>query len=148
MLEKKIQDDLFAAMKSHDEVTVAALRSIKTAIQNEKTNGKFHELTDDEIVKLIQKLSKQRQEAADIYNQANRLELAQNELNEKYVLDGYLPSVMNEDELKEVIDKITSALNATTMKDMGRVMKELSAQYPNQYDGRVASNIIKSKLMN
>lgn len=146
MLEKKIQDDLFEAMKSHDTAKVSALRSIKTAVQNEKTSGTYHELTDDEITKVIQKLSKQRQEAADIYNQAGRLELAEAELNEKYVLDGYLPKMFSEDELKEVIDNVMTALNASTMKDMGRVMKELSTKYPNQYDGKLASTLIRTKL--
>lgn len=146
MLEKKLQEDLFGAMKAHDNVRVSALRSIKTAIQNEKTSGVYHDLTDDEIVKVIQKLSKQRQEAADIYKEANRLELAENELNEKRILDGYLPAVMNEDELNKVIADIVSVLNASTMKDMGRVMKELSAKYPNQYDGKTASNLIKNIL--
>lgn len=146
MLEKKIQEDLFEAMKEHDTSKISALRSIKTAIQNEKTSGSYHELTDDEITKIIQKLSKQRQEAADIYKQANRFELAEAELNEKYVLDGYLPKMLNENELAEVVDKIMTALGASTMKDMGRVMKELSTTYPNQYDGKLASTLIRTKL--
>ena len=76
-MENKIQQDLFTAMKDHNSVRVSALRAVKTAIQNEKTSGSYHELTDNDIVKIIQKLSKQRQESASIYNQAGRYDLSE-----------------------------------------------------------------------
>ena len=145
-LEIKIQADLVSAMKEKNEVRVSAIRSIKTAIQNEKVNGAYHELTDNDIIKLIQKLSKQRQESYDIYIQAGRKELANVEMEEKKVLDTYLPKMMTEDELNSVIGNLITELGATTMKDMGSVMKTLSSKYPNQYDGKTASTIIKSKL--
>ena len=77
MLEEKIQKDLISAMKEKNNTKVDAIRSIKAAILNEKTNGKFHELSDSEIIGVIQKLSKQRKEAADIYVTNNRPELAE-----------------------------------------------------------------------
>ena len=70
--EKTLQADLVSAMKGHQENAIAALRSVKAAIQNEKVNGAYHELTDNDIVKLIQKLVKQRKESIDIYSQAGR----------------------------------------------------------------------------
>lgn len=146
MLEERIQKDLMEAMKSHDTERVNAIRSIKTAIQNEKTSGSFHELTDADVLKIIQKLSKQRQEAADIYSEAGRKELAENELKEKSFIDEYLPKMMTEDELTNVIKSIVDSLGATTMKDMGNVMKTLSAQYSGQYDGKTASTIIRGIL--
>lgn len=145
-LETKIQEDLFSAMKAHDDVKLAALRSIKTAIQNEKVNGVYHELTDNDIISLIQKLSKQRSEASQIYNDAGRDELAQKELNEKTVLDTFLPKMLSEDELSEKIDEIISELGADSIKQMGVVIKTLKERFPNQFDGGVASGIVKSKL--
>lgn len=145
-LEKKIQADLVAAMKNHQENTVNALRSLKTAIQNEKVNGTYHELSDNDIVGLAQKLVKQRQESMEIYSQVGRDELADKEQNEMFVLMNYLPKGLSEEELTEVIKGIVAEVNATEMKHMGLVMKTLKERYLNQYDGGVASKIIKEML--
>ena len=133
-------------MKGHQENAVAALRSVKTAIQNEKVNGAYHELTDNDIVKLIQKLVKQRQESIEIYSQAGRNELADQEQKEMFVLQNYLPKMLSDDELKLAIDRLITDLNAKTMKDMGTIMKALTERYPNQYDGKTASTYIRNKL--
>ena len=145
-LEAKIQADLVTAMKGHQENAVAALRSVKTAIQNEKVNGTYHELTDNDIVKLIQKLVKQRQESIDIYSQAGRNELADQEQKEMFVLQNYLPKTLTQEELEYAIDNILIQVGAVSMKDMGMVMKALASQYPNQYDGKTASTYIRNKL--
>ena len=145
-LENKIQGELVVAMKAHNEAAVSALRSIKTAIQNEKVNGTYHELTDDNIVALVQKLAKQRQESIDIYTQAGRQELADKEKAELEVLNAYLPQMLGDEQLTEAINKIIASTGAATMKDMGKVMGALKGQYPNQYDGKKASEIIKNLL--
>lgn len=145
-IETNLQAALVAAMKEKNEYAISAIRSIKTAIQNEKTNGSYHELTDNDVVGLIQKLSKQRQESADIYNEAGRTELAEKELKEKEILDSYLPQMLSENELTEVIDRVISENNFSVMKDMGNVMKILKETYPNQYDGKLASTLIRTKL--
>jgi len=146
-LENKLQKDLVEAMKAKNEPRISAVRSIKTAIQVEKTNGSYHELSDDDIVKIIQKLSKQRQESYDLYAEAGRNDLAEKEKDEKVYLDEYLPKMLGEDELESIVKLIVSEVGATTMKDMGKVMKELSSRYPNQYDGKTASTLIKSMLL-
>ena len=146
-LEIKLQAALIAAMKEKNEHAISAIRSIKTAIQNEKTNGSYHELTDPDVIGLIQKLSKQRQESADIYNEAGRTELAEKELNEKEVVDSYLPKMLSENELATAIDSIISENNFSTMKDMGAAMKILKESYPNQYEGKLASTLIRAKLV-
>ena len=145
-LESKIQADLVSAMKGRQENTVAALRSVKTAIQNEKVSGAYHELTDDEIVKLIQKLVKQRQESMEIYSQAGRQELADKEQMEMFVLMNYLPKMLSEEELKSAIDGLFVELDVQSIRDMGKVMKALGEKYPNRYDGKTASAYIKSKF--
>lgn len=146
MLEQRIQTDLMSAMKEKNDTRVAALRSIKTAIQNEKTSGKFHELTDADVIGIIQKLSKQRKEAADIYVDAGRNELAEKELAEKVFIDEYLPKMMSNDELAEKISEIVAELGADSIKQMGLVMKSLKERYSGQYDPGAASAIVKSKL--
>ena len=147
-LEVKIQNDLVSAMKNRQENAVAALRSVKTAIQNEKVSGVYHELTDDDIVKLIQKLVKQRQESIDIYSQAGRHELADKEQQEMFVLKNYLPKMLSEEALTAIISEHIDNSGYESIKDMGQVMKFLSTNYANQYDGKLASTIVRNLLTN
>ena len=135
-------------MKEKNNAKVDAIRSIKAAILNEKTNGKFHELSDSEIIGVIQKLSKQRKEAADIYVTNNRTELAEKELNEKKFIDEYLPKMMDEGELKLLIQNIFTELNVISIKQMGLVMKQLKDKYSGEYDPSMASFVIKEMLKN
>ena len=146
-LENKIQSDLVQAMKEKDTARVSALRSIKTAIMETKTaaNGK-KDLEDGDIVKIIQKLSKQREEAATIYEQNNRLDLAEGERKELTVLNTYLPKMLTESEVEEIVAKTIADLGATSMKDMGKVMGFINKTYSGQVDGSVVSRIVKSKL--
>ena len=146
-LEIKLQAALIAAMKEKNEHAISAIRSIKTAIQNEKVNGVYHELSDNDIIKIIQKLVKQRQESIDIYSAAGRDELADKERREMLVLKTYLPKMLTDAGLSSAIDNIIASVGAKDMKDMGKVMKALAEKYTNLYDGKTASNYIKERLM-
>lgn len=146
-LETKIQEALILAIKSKDTIRVSALRSIKAAITEAKTaaNGK-KELEDSDIVKIIQKLAKQREESAAIYKEHNRDDLANNELAELNVLNDFLPKKLTEDELIAVIEKFIKELNATTIKDMGKVIGSINKEYMGKVDGSVVAKLVKSKL--
>ena len=146
-LENTIQNDLVQAMKNHQDHTVSALRSVKTAIMEVKTapSGK-KELEDGDIIKIIQKLVKQRKESMDIYSQAGRSELADNEQQEMLVLMNYLPKMLTESEVEEIVANTIADLGATTMKDMGKVMGFINKTYSGQVDGSMVSRIVKSKL--
>ena len=146
-LENKIQEDLVQAMKDRQEHTVSALRSVKTAIMEVKTaaNGK-KDLEDGDIVKIIQKLSKQRDEAATIYEENKRPDLAESERKEQDVLNTYLPKMLTESEVEEIVAKTIADLGATSMKDMGKVMGFINKTYAGQVDGSVVSRIVKTKL--
>ena len=146
-LENKIQKDLVQGMKDHQEHTVSALRSVKTAIMEVKTApGGKKELEDGDIIKIIQKLVKQRKESMDIYSQAGRDELADNENQEMLVLMDYLPKTLTESEVEEIVAKTIADLDATSMKDMGKVMGFINKTYSGQVDGSMVSRIVKSKL--
>ena len=146
-LENIIQKDLVQGMKDHQEHTVSALRSVKTAIMEVKTApGGKKELEDGDIIKIIQKLVKQRKESMDIYSQAGRNELADNEQQEMLVLMDYLPKTLTESEVEEIVAKTIADLGATTMKDMGKVMGFINKTYSGQVDGSIVSRIVKSKL--
>ena len=146
-LENKIQSDLVQAMKEKDTTRVSAIRSIKTAIMETKTaaNGK-KDLEDGDIVKIIQKLSKQRDEAATIYEQNNRLDLAESERKEQEVLNTYLPKMLTESEVEGIVAKTIADLGATSMKDMGKVMGYINKTYAGQVDGSMVSRIVKNNL--
>ena len=146
-LENIIQKDLVQGMKDHQEHTVSALRSVKTAIMEVKTApGGKKELEDGDIIKIIQKLVKQRKESMDIYSQAGRHELADNENQEMLVLMDYLPKTLTESEVEEIVAKTIADLDATSMKDMGKVMGFINKTYSGQVDGSMVSRIVKSKL--
>ena len=148
-LEVKIQKDLVNAMKDRLERTVAALRSVKTAIMEVKTApGGKKDLDDSDIIKVIQKLVKQRKESMDIYSQAGRDELADNEQQEMFVLMNYLPKMLTEDEVEKIVNETIANVGATSMKDMGKGMGILNKTYSGQVDGSVVSRIVKSKLQN
>lgn len=146
-LENIIQKDLVQGMKDHQEHTVSALRSVKTAIMEVKTApGGKKELEDGDIIKIIQKLVKQRKESMDIYSQAGRDELADNENQEMLVLMDYLPKTLTESEVEEIVAKTIADLDATSMRDMGKVMGFINKTYSGQVDGSMVSRIVKSKL--
>ena len=145
-LEERIQKDLVLAMKNRQENALAALRSIKTAIQNEKTNGTYHELTDADIVGLIQKLIKQRKESMDIYSQAGRDELADKEQKEMSVLMEYVPKQLTEEEVEVRVKEIIAETGASSMKDMGKVMGLATQRMKGLAEGKTISQIVKNLL--
>lgn len=148
MLEQQIQNDLKAAMLAKDKVALASIRGIKAAILLAKTaeGGQKDTLEDTELIKIIQKLVKQRKESAAIYSQQNRPELAENELAEVAVMEKYLPKALSEEEVEAIVKQIIADTGASSMADMGKVMGTATKQLAGQADGRVISSIVKRLL--
>ncbi len=146
-LEQQIQKDIMAAMKDKDQARLNAVRAIKSAILLAKTaEGGSKELTDGDIVKLIQKIAKQHKESADLYTQAGRTELADNELAEMKVLEEYLPKQLSEAEVEEKLKEIIAQTGAKAPSDMGKVMGVATKQLAGLADGRLISTIVKKLL--
>ena len=146
-LEQQIQEDIKAAMKAHDAVATAATRAIKGEILLFKTSeGGSKEVTDGDILKMIQKLIKQRKEAAEQFVAAGRQELADNELAEAAVMEKYLPKQLSEAEVEEKVKAIIAETGATSIKDMGKVMGAANKALAGQSDGRTISTIVKKLL--
>ncbi len=148
MLEQQIQNDLKAAMLAKDKVALASIRGIKAAILLAKTaeGGQKDTIEDGELVKIIQKLVKQRKESAAIYTEQNRPELAENELAEVAVMEKYLPKALSEEEVEAAVREIIAQVGASSMADMGKVMGAATKQLAGQADGRVISGIVKKLL--
>lgn len=146
-LEKQIQADMVSAMKAHETVRLAALRGIKAAILLAKTSeGGNGEVSDADIVKIIQKLVKQRKESAEIYAGQNRQELADNELAEAAAMEVYLPKQLSEAEVKAELKKIIEETGASKPSDMGKVMGTATKRLAGQADGKLISSIVKRLL--
>ena len=146
-MENRIQADMVSAMKAKETGRLASLRAIKAAIMLAKTaEGATGEITDQEIVKIIQKLVKQRKESAQQYNDAGRPELAENELAEAAVMEVYLPKQLSEAELEEELKKIIAEVGATKPQEMGKVMGVATKKLAGLADGRAISAAVKKLL--
>lgn len=146
-LEKQIQTDMMAAMKAHETVRLAALRGIKAAILLAKTSeGGNGEISDADIIKIIQKLVKQRKESAEIYSSQNRPELAENEIAEAQAMEVYLPKQLSEAEVGEILKGIIAETGASKPSDMGKVMGTATKRLAGQADGKMISAIVKRLL--
>ena len=146
-LEQQIQEDIKAAMKAKDTVALNATRAIKGEILLFKTaEGGSKEVTDADIQKMIQKLVKQRKEAAEQFVAAGRQELADNELSEASVMEKYLPKQLSEAEVEAKVKAIIAEVGATYIKDMGKVMGAANKALAGLSDGRTISGIVKELL--
>ncbi|MBR1576809.1 MAG: GatB/YqeY domain-containing protein [Bacteroidales bacterium] len=146
-LESQIQEDIKAAMKAKDTVTLAAARAVKGEILLFKTaEGGSKEVTDADILKMVQKLIKQRKESAEQYAAAGRQELADNELAEAAAMEKYLPKQLSVDEVKAKVREIIAQVGAASIRDMGKVMGVANKALAGQSDGRTISAVVKELL--
>ena len=146
-LEQQIQEDIKAAMKAKDNVALAATRAVKGEILLFKTSeGGSKEVTDADVLKMIQKLIKQRKESAEQYTAAGRQELADNELAEAAAMEKYLPKQLSVEEVKAKVREIIAQVGATSIKDMGKVMGAANKALAGQSDGRTISTVVKELL--
>lgn len=146
-LEQQIQEAIKEAMKAKDAVALSANRAIKGEILLFKTaEGGAKEVTDGDILKMIQKLVKQRKEAAEQFVAGGRQDLADNELAEAAALEKYLPKQLSPDEVKAKIQEIVAQVGATSIRDMGKVMGVANKALAGLSDGRTISGIVKELL--
>lgn len=146
-LKQTLQDDLHAAMRERDQVTTSTLRMALTAVTNEEVSGtEARELTDDETLKVLAKEGKKRKESATAYREAGRDELADKEEAELEVLSRYLPEQMNDEELSALVDRAVESTGATSMAQMGQVMKLVQAEVAGRADGGTVAAKVKARL--
>ena len=146
-LFEKVSEDIKTAMKAKDKVALETLRNIKKVFLEAKTApGANDTLADADAVKLIQKLAKQGKDAADIYIQQGRQDLADAELAQVKVMEAYLPKQMTPEELEAALRAIIAETGATSAKDMGKVMGVATKRLAGQAEGRVISAKVKELL--
>jgi uncharacterized protein len=147
-MREKITADLKTAMKAGDRAKVDALRLINAGLKDKdiEARGAGKTLSEDDVLALLQKMIKSRQESLDIYEKNNRPELADKERFEIAVISSYLPSQMSEAEVADAIHAAVAELGATSIKDMGKVVAALKAKYAGRMDFGKASAVVKAAL--
>ena len=143
-LEEKINADIKTTILAKDQGRLEAIRGIKAALLLLKSSGK--PVTEDDEIKAMQKMVKQRKEAADIYATQNRKDLADVELLQISVIEQYLPKQMSEAEIKAIVAQIITQEGASSAADMGKVMGLATKQLAGKADGKVISNLVKELL--
>ncbi len=135
------------SMKSKDQTSLRALRAIKSAIILQKTQkGSSEEISNDDELKILQKLVKQRKDSADIYQDQDRMDLAQPELDEIKIIEQFLPEAMSEEEIENEVKKVIGETGAEGMKDMGKVMGIVTKKLMGKADGKTISTIVRNNL--
>lgn len=148
MLEQKIEQDIKAALLAGDSVKATTLRGLKATLLNVKVaEGKRDSgLTDDEVIKVLSKEAKKRQESADLYKQGGNEEKANAELTEKALIEGYLPAQLTEEDINKIIDDVLSGMGDVGPKDMGPIIGQVKAKAGAQADGAIIARLVKGKL--
>lgn len=147
MIEQQIAEDLKTAMKEKDKQRLEAIRQIKSQILLAKTSGNNQELTDADLLKILQKMVKQRKESAEIYAQQGRQDLADEENQQMSYIQAYLPAQMSEAEILEAVKQIVEQTGATSIKDMGKVMGAANKQLAGKAESKAIADAVK-KLLN
>lgn len=144
-LKDAISDDIKAAMRSKDAATLGSLRLLSAAIKQKEVDEQ-KTLTDEDVLIVIQKMLKQRQDSIDAFKKANRTDLLEQEEFEVKVLSKYMPEQLSSEEVEEIIAKAIAATGANSMKDMGKVMSTIKDQLSGRANMGLVSQTIKSKL--
>ena len=146
-LVEKINSDMITYMKNKDSFSLGVIRMVKGAIQLEKINKKS-ELNDDEVIAVISKQIKMRNDSIKEFEKANRTDLVEQNQKEIAILNTYMPEQLSDEEVNKIIDEAFAKLNPTSSKDMGIIMKEISPKVKGKADMGKVNSIIKDKLAN
>ncbi|WP_298506164.1 GatB/YqeY domain-containing protein [uncultured Maribacter sp.] len=146
-LQSKVMEQMKIAMKAKDSVALESLRAIKSALLLAQTEtGSGTGISEEEEVKLVQKLVKQRKDSAAIFSEQGREDLAEPELKQVAVIEQFLPEQLTEEEVEKVVVQTIESIGASGMKDMGKVMGMVSKELSGQTDGKTISTIVKKIL--
>ena len=144
-LSEQMQKDMYAAMKNGEKEKAITLRGAYSKLKDKRID-KREDLSEQEEIQVIKTLVKQRNEAIEMYTRANRDDLASKEQSEREVLETYLPQMMNEDELKKLINDIIVETDAVAMSDFGKVMPVVMQRSAGKADGKLVQSLVREKL--
>ena len=142
---EKIQEDMYTAMKSGDKEKANTLRNVISKLKDKQIE-KREALSDEEEIKILQTLVKQRKESIELYEKGGRNELVAIEKQEMEIISSYLPKMMSEDAIKEIVKNVIDSTGAGSMSDMGKVMPEVMRQGKGLIDGKTAQKLVSEML--
>ena len=148
MLEERLEQDIKSALLARNSQRVSALRQVKSVLLNVKVaNGKRESgLTDEEVIPILAKEAKKRQESADLYIQGNNQDRAEAELAEKAIIEEYLPAQLGEDEVLKLVEKVIAESGASGMQAMGAVIGQVKKLAGPGADGAIIARLVKERL--
>ncbi len=145
-LVEQIQEDLKSAMKEKNQDKLNAIKDIKAKILLAKTAGANSEVSDSDVLQIVQKLAKQRKESIAIYLEQKREDLAEEEKKQLSFIEAYLPKALSEEEVKQIISQIIEQTGASSIKDMGKVMGLANKQLAGRAEGKFIADQVKALL--
>lgn len=145
-LKEKILDDMKNAMKSQDAARLGAIRFLQSAVKNREIELRPNAIDDQEIINVIKKLAKQRKDSIEQFQLAGRTDLVDKEKFELQVLEEYLPRQLSPDQIKQIVEEVIKNIGATSIKQMGSVIKEVQAKTSGAADNKTISEVVKARL--
>ncbi len=145
-LKQRIMDDVKSAMKSKESEKLQALRFLHAAIKNKEIDIRPKEISDDDVLAVIKKMAKQQKDSVDQFEKAGRNDLADNEKSQLKFIEGYLPEQLSKEKVEAFVSEAITELNASSMKEMGAVMKAVMAKTQGAADNKMVSEIVRAKL--
>ncbi len=145
-LESKIQEDMKAALKAGDRETLQTLRGLLAQIKDERIKKRPNELSEEDVLAVIQRAVKRRKESIELYKQGNRQDLVDKEQKEMEILQKYLPQQLSRDEIIAIVNQVIDQVGATSVKDLGKVMGPVMKQVKGRADGKDVQQIVRERL--
>ena len=145
-IREKIMSDMKTAMREKDQVKLDAIRFLQAAIKNREIEVRPEAITADDVMAVLKKLVKQRRESIEQYQAANRQDLVDKEASELKIIEGYLPAQMSKEQVEAIVAQVIAETKASSIKDMGTVMKAVVAKTAGTADNKMVSEAIKAKL--
>ena len=145
-IREKLTADMKSAMREKDQVKLDTIRFLQSAIKNREIEARPNPLSADDVLAVIKKLVKQRKESIEQYHAASRQDLADKEATELKILETYLPAQMGKEQIEKIVADVITEIKASSIKDMGSVMKAVQAKTQGAADNKIVSEVIKAKL--
>jgi uncharacterized protein YqeY len=145
-IRDRLTSDMKEAMKSKDQLKLEAIRFLQAAIKNKEIELRPNPISGDDVLSVVKKMIKQRKDSIEQYQAASRQDLADKETAELKILEAYMPAQMSREQIEKLVTETIEELNASSIKDMGTVMKSVSAKTAGSADNKVVSEIIRAQL--
>lgn len=145
-IRDKLMTDMKNAMREKNQVKLDVIRFVQAAVKNKEIELRPNPISSDDVLTVLKKLVKQRKESIDQFKAANRQDLVDKEAGELKILEEYMPAQLGKDQIEKIVTEVIAEIKASSIKDMGAVMKAVSAKTQGSADNKIVSEVIKAKL--